>query len=543
MGTSHESFVLRWNEFQANISQSFQEFRQAEDFCDVTLACDEETQLRAHRVILAASSGYFRSLLKRNSGPNPILVMPPNVSIADLSNLVEFMYFGEVSVHQDDIESFMKLAELMSVKGLVEEKPKMVDKLQNVPGLNVVRKASGPPLKRATKKGPGQAPVGGRKGPPGAAKSSKKRKLPPPEDGEYPEADPAFPETFEPGFGSPPTDDGFMDPPPGSAESPGASGTRLIALQCPKCPSRLPGVTAFKEHMELYHAHGTLADSQAPPETDFLCEVCDKEFKSRKSLLAHLKRIHKIVPSGSGPSLPCEAAMMPVAEEEEPEPVSRPKGQVPKGPPLPRAGDLSPLGDAARSLGGVARGPQRPQQTRLVDGLGRTPGTPSPKRGRGRGVISETGPNRPDLQKLGMKYGGKVSFSPLDAAPRRYGPDKQLGLSITKLKGDNSHAHFAPQREGGPRPGPSSRPPMVGTSDMPPIVKQEPNEHFEDEDETGGDYEGEYNHQFADSTPFDPASQNGAPNPEAMYVANNYEDDPDEYADYDEDTYDGSQKP
>ena len=53
-------------------------------------------QVQAHKVILAASSGYFRSILKRNPGPNPILIMPPDVKHNDLASILEFIYHGEV---------------------------------------------------------------------------------------------------------------------------------------------------------------------------------------------------------------------------------------------------------------------------------------------------------------------------------------------------------------------------------------------------------------------------------------------------------------
>lgn len=123
MGSNHDAFVLRWSEFQCNVTTSFQSLRGEEDFFDVTLACDEDHQVKAHKVILAASSSFFRGLLKRNPGPNPILIMPPAVTFTELNHLIDFMYNGEVSIVQDEIDSFMTLAEMLKVKGLVEEKP------------------------------------------------------------------------------------------------------------------------------------------------------------------------------------------------------------------------------------------------------------------------------------------------------------------------------------------------------------------------------------------------------------------------------------
>lgn len=139
-----DAYVLRWSEFQCNVTNSFQSLRVEEDFFDVTLACDEDNQVQAHKVILAASSGYFRGLLKRNPGPNPVLIMPSNVTFRELSHLLDFMYNGEVSIVQDEIESFMSLAEMLKIKGLVEEEKKQ-DKMappqpkmpKLPPGINV----------------------------------------------------------------------------------------------------------------------------------------------------------------------------------------------------------------------------------------------------------------------------------------------------------------------------------------------------------------------------------------------------------------------
>ena len=51
MGASNqEAFVLRWNDFHSNIATSFKDLRDDDDFLDVTVACDEDNQLQAHKV-------------------------------------------------------------------------------------------------------------------------------------------------------------------------------------------------------------------------------------------------------------------------------------------------------------------------------------------------------------------------------------------------------------------------------------------------------------------------------------------------------------
>ena len=50
---SSEKFCLRWNDFEANVSSAFREIREEKDFFDVTLACDDDSQIQAHKVIIA----------------------------------------------------------------------------------------------------------------------------------------------------------------------------------------------------------------------------------------------------------------------------------------------------------------------------------------------------------------------------------------------------------------------------------------------------------------------------------------------------------
>jgi len=115
---SSEKFCLRWNDFESNISCAFRELREDKDFFDVTLACDEE-QVQAHKVILSACSNFFKSLLRRNPHNHPLLYLK-GVKYSDLLCVLNFMYHGEVNVAQEDLNSFLAVAEDLQVKGLTQ---------------------------------------------------------------------------------------------------------------------------------------------------------------------------------------------------------------------------------------------------------------------------------------------------------------------------------------------------------------------------------------------------------------------------------------
>ena len=58
-----EKFCLKWNDFESHLSRSLEEIRKENDFCDVTLLC-EDTQIEAHKVILGACSTFFKNVLR-----------------------------------------------------------------------------------------------------------------------------------------------------------------------------------------------------------------------------------------------------------------------------------------------------------------------------------------------------------------------------------------------------------------------------------------------------------------------------------------------
>jgi len=115
---ANEQFCLKWNDFETNVSTAFRELREDKDFFDVTLACDDE-QIQAHKVILAACSTFFRTVLRKNRHEHPLLYLK-GVKYVDLVAVLNFMYHGEVNVAQEQLNDFLSIAEDLKVKGLTQ---------------------------------------------------------------------------------------------------------------------------------------------------------------------------------------------------------------------------------------------------------------------------------------------------------------------------------------------------------------------------------------------------------------------------------------
>ncbi|XP_076287707.1 BTB-protein-VII isoform X2 [Lasioglossum baleicum] len=115
---SMQQFCLRWNNHQPNFISVFSNLLNNETLVDVTLAA-EGRQLQAHKVVLSACSTYFQSLFTVNPCQHPIVILK-DVKFSDLKIMVDFMYYGEVNISQDQLPSIIKTAESLKIKGLAE---------------------------------------------------------------------------------------------------------------------------------------------------------------------------------------------------------------------------------------------------------------------------------------------------------------------------------------------------------------------------------------------------------------------------------------
>ena len=129
MTQSSEKFCLKWNDFEQNIVGSFKELRNETDFADVTLVCEEDQHIEAHKLILTACSPFFRTVLKNNKHSHPLIYMR-GLKAKDLVSIVDFIYHGEANILQDDLDSFLSLAEELQLKGLTGSQSEPFDETE-----------------------------------------------------------------------------------------------------------------------------------------------------------------------------------------------------------------------------------------------------------------------------------------------------------------------------------------------------------------------------------------------------------------------------
>lgn len=112
---------VAWNGFAANMVSACDELLKREHFSDVTLVCQRKSH-KVHRLVLAASSPYFRDLLLSHPSKeqHPVIILPAEVDESDLEAVIEFMYRGEAEVSKERLSSVLAAGVSLQVKGLTE---------------------------------------------------------------------------------------------------------------------------------------------------------------------------------------------------------------------------------------------------------------------------------------------------------------------------------------------------------------------------------------------------------------------------------------
>ena len=113
-----EKFCLKWKDFQVNVSNSFCTLRQENDFFDVNLVSDDGCTISAHKVVLSASSEFFKTILRKADHSKPMIFLN-GVASTELNHILDYIYEGEVQLFQEDLNSFLDVAQKLKINGLI----------------------------------------------------------------------------------------------------------------------------------------------------------------------------------------------------------------------------------------------------------------------------------------------------------------------------------------------------------------------------------------------------------------------------------------
>ena len=111
-----QQVCLKWNNYHSSLASTLEFMWDEESLVDVTLFCEGQ-EIRAHKVVLSACSSLFKTLLKSNSCPHPIIILH-SISLCDLEAILQFIYKGHVNIEQKQLTRLLHTATSLQIRGL-----------------------------------------------------------------------------------------------------------------------------------------------------------------------------------------------------------------------------------------------------------------------------------------------------------------------------------------------------------------------------------------------------------------------------------------
>ena len=208
-----------------------------------------------YKVILGSSSPFFENLLRRNKHAHPLIYMR-GVKSEDLLAIIDFLYCGETNVYQENLDSFLAIAEELKLKGLTGKSgvdEEVTEKyLFKAPSQEELL----PIFKNETKKAPGlsQSKLYNQAGKTVALTNN-------------------FSEDLKE----------LLERSNSMMEKTSRKTSSGMPVYCCKVCGKEGKSDNIKNHIEANHLEGVTLP----------CTNCEKTFRSRKSLDQHTHRIHK----------------------------------------------------------------------------------------------------------------------------------------------------------------------------------------------------------------------------------------------------------
>lgn len=112
---------LRWDIFASHLSSTLDYCYEKQHFVDLSLVCKNNVTFKCHKMILSATSGFFRRLLMKNDHPHPLIILH-DIDHNDLKLILNFMYYGEIQVPESDVKRLLKIAQVFDIHGLKDIK-------------------------------------------------------------------------------------------------------------------------------------------------------------------------------------------------------------------------------------------------------------------------------------------------------------------------------------------------------------------------------------------------------------------------------------
>ena len=112
-----EQFNLNRHTYNDHLKEMMQHLFQSNESSDITLVCDDKEKFKAHKFVLNACSPIFQSIINDLPQKDSVIYLR-GVLAPEMKSILQFMYLGQATFHQDRVDEFLNVARTLEIKEL-----------------------------------------------------------------------------------------------------------------------------------------------------------------------------------------------------------------------------------------------------------------------------------------------------------------------------------------------------------------------------------------------------------------------------------------
>ena len=130
------SIQLERDDFSFEAAKTLSSLFDKPDFSDVTLVCEDQTRVFAHKAILSANSSFFQKIFTSN--PQEMQCIYLRIKYCHLQAIISFIYTGHCKVAQESLQEFLEISKDLEIGGLANIQDIKVNKIASDVGLSQI---------------------------------------------------------------------------------------------------------------------------------------------------------------------------------------------------------------------------------------------------------------------------------------------------------------------------------------------------------------------------------------------------------------------
>ena len=114
------SCKFSWRNYIDYVHHKLHNMMKESDLTDVTIVSDDKKHFNAHKIVLKACSSVFQNIIEDLPQTNSVIYLR-GIQYQEIESILEYMYLGEVTISQQRVYEFLKVAADLEVQNFDRE--------------------------------------------------------------------------------------------------------------------------------------------------------------------------------------------------------------------------------------------------------------------------------------------------------------------------------------------------------------------------------------------------------------------------------------